>query len=480
MISIINKYFCTLLFLALPLTMTMNAQNISPQKLVFSKICSGAFNEFDVVFNHTGFPTGTTFEAQLSDKSGSFTNPTVLNTLTTSDVSTNQKRLTIAIPATFQGGENYKLRVRSSTGLASGSFINNAASSSFAVYYKSFEKSFTINKRQSTATLCSGETLVLTVDNPTPSIKTSSPANYPELEYKWYKDNVLISGATSSDLKVSGPGVYFAELDYGSCSDSNFSSNRVTINQVSGLNATISSSLGNPFCSATAKTVLSTEKGNSYQWIKDNVALAGATNQTYETDQGGNYSVEVDFGGCQSKATLNLETISIKGTLNSSSPIRLIQGQSRTIVVNTNSKNPIFSWYKNDILDINALTNTLEVNEEGKYKVKLTDSSCPISDEILFEIMPALQPNGAEIPNMISPNNDGINDVWILPNQYTSGNDVEVTIVSSNGQLMLKTNSYLNNWPETSSTLSATQNIYYYIINSPQESVKKGTITLIK
>jgi gliding motility-associated-like protein len=447
--------------------------------LVFSKICAGNFNEFDISFNHSGFPLGTTFEAQLSDNSGSFTNPILLNTITSSDLSANQKKIRVAIPKTVQGGENYKLRVKSSTGFFSNSFLSNASFASFAVYYKSFENSFSINKKQSTTTLCTGGVIVLSVDNPTPTIKTSSPANYPELKYKWFKDNVLISGETSFELKVNTGGVYHAEIDYGSCSDSNYSSNRVTVNQVSGLTTSISSSLGNTFCAATTKTVLSTEKGNSYQWYKDNLAIVGATNQTYETNQAGIYAVTVNFGGCESKTVLNLQTITIKGTLNSSSPISILQGESKTITVSTEAKNPIFSWYRNDILIENATTNTLEVNEEGKYKVKLTEATCPISDEILFEILPISAQNTTEIPNMISPNNDGFNDTWVLPKEYTSGNDVEIIIISSNGQLVLKTNRYLNNWPEDISALSS-PNVYYYIINSPHESVKKGTITLLK
>jgi gliding motility-associated-like protein len=479
MCSIVNKYFYCLLFLTFPLTMTIRAQNISPQKLVFSKICAGNFNEFDVSFNHTGFPLGTTFEVQLSDNSGSFTNPILLNTITSSDVTASQKKLRVAIPKTFQGGENYKLRVKTSTGFFSTSFISNASKGTFAAYYKSFENSFSINKKQSTTTLCTGGVIVLSVDNPTPTIETSSPANYPELNYKWFKDNVLISGETSFELKVNTGGVYHAEIDYGSCSDSNYSSNRVTVNQVTGFTASISSSLGNPFCAATAKTVLSTEKGNSYQWYKDYAAIEGATNQTYETNQAGNYAVTVNYGGCESKTILNLQTIAIKGTLNMLSPIGILQGESKTIIVSTDSKNPIYSWYRNDILTENATTNTLEIKEEGKYKVKLTEATCPISDEILFEIVPISAQNTAEIPNLISPNNDGFNDTWVLPKQYTSGNDVEIIIVSSNGQLMLKTNNYLNNWPEDISAFSSL-NVYYYIINSPHESVKKGTITLVK
>ena len=480
MISILKKHVLYLLFLALPLTATVCAQSITPQKLVFSKICAGSFNGFDATFNYAGFPLGTTFEVQLSDSSGSFATPIETTILSTTDVSVGQKKIRFAVPPTLIGSENYKLRVKSATGIVSAPFINAASNASFAVYFKSFENSFFINKKENTVSLCAGGTIVLAVDNPTPDIKTSSPVNYPELKYKWYKDNVLIPGATTATVTINAAGVYYSELDYGSCSDSDFSSNRVTVSPASTVTASISSSLGNPFCSANSSTLLSTEKGNSYQWYKDNMLISGATNQTYSTNQAGNYAVVVNFGGCESKAAITLQSITIKGTLNEVSPISISQGATKTVTVTTDAINPVYTWYKNEVPIPNATTTSLEVNEEGKYKVKLTHSSCPVSYEIPFEIKQSIDPAITDIPNFISPNNDGINDTWAIPQQYTAGNDVEVSIVSSNGEEVLKTKEYLNNWPENPSSLKEGSSVYYYSISSPNETVKRGSITLIR
>ena len=142
MILSINKFFCMLLFLALPITMTIYAQTISPQRLVFSKICAGNFNGFDATFNHSGFPSGTEFEVQLSDPTGSFTNPIGTTIVSSTNISTSQKRIRFSVPNTLIGSENYKLRVKSSTGFFSAPFLNAASNVSFAVYFKSFENTF--------------------------------------------------------------------------------------------------------------------------------------------------------------------------------------------------------------------------------------------------------------------------------------------------------------------------------------------------
>lgn len=454
----------------MPITMTVCAQSITPQKLVFSKICAGSFNGFDATFNYSGFPSGTTFEVQLSDSSGSFATPIGTTIISTTDVSASQKKIRFSVPPTLIGSENYKLRVKSSTGFFSLPFLNNASNASFAVYFKAYENSFSINKKENTATLCTGGSIAIVIDD------TTSP----ELKYKWYKDNVLIAGATTTSLTVSNLGVYYTELDYGSCSDSNYSSNRVSVSQASTVSASITSSLGNPFCTLNSSTTLSTEKGNSYQWYKDNMVIAGATKQTFETNQIGNYGVTVSFGGCESKAILDLKTITIKGTLNEISPITIEQGESKTITVSADTANAIFSWYKNDVVLVNAIASSLDITEEGSYKVQLTHPSCPVSDEIPFVIRFSIDPSITAIPNLISPNNDGINDTWQLPQKYISGNDVEVVIVSSNGEEVLRTNEYKNTWPESASSLKNNNSVYYYIITSPNEAVQRGSITIVR
>ncbi|MBP6425211.1 MAG: gliding motility-associated C-terminal domain-containing protein [Flavobacterium sp.] len=470
MTSIVNKYVLLFLFLAMPITMTVCAQSITPQKLVFSKICAGSFNGFDATFNYSGFPSGTTFEVQLSDSSGSFATPIGTTIISTTDVSASQKKIRFSVPPTLIGSENYKLRVKSSTGFFSLPFLNNASNASFAVYFKAYENSFSINKKENTATLCTGGSIAIVIDD------TTSP----ELKYKWYKDNVLIAGATTTSLTVSNIGVYYTELDYGSCSDSNYSSNRVSVSQASTVTASITSSLGNSFCTLNSSTTLSTEKGNSYQWYKDNVLIVGATNSTYETNQSGTYGVTVNFGGCESKPTISLQSTTIKGSLNEISPISISQGETKTITVSTDVVGSTYTWFKNDSQIANATTSNLEVNEEGVYKVKLTHPSCPVSYEIPFEIKWSIDPSITEIPNFISPNNDGINDTWAIPQQYTEGNQAEVIIVSSNGEEVLRTNEYKNTWPESVSSLKNNNSVYYYIITSPNEAVKRGSITIVR
>ena len=97
----------------------------------------------------------------------------------------------------------------------------------------------------------------------------------------------------------------------------------------------------------------------------------------------------------------------------------------------------------------------------------------------MFEI-DELFPNVEKIPNMISPNGDDINDTWIIPTKYVSGTNTMVMIMNNYGKVVLQTNNYLNNWPETDLNLSNINQVFYYIIETNDNETRKGSITVLK
>lgn len=158
-------------------------------------------------------------------------------------------------------------------------------------------------------------------------------------------------------------------------------------------------------------------------------------------------------------------------------PISLSQGESSTITVSTNAVNPVFQWFKDNVL-LSETSNTLIVTAIGEYKVIITQTSgCNVSKEIEIKVQ---KPQINEVPNLISPNNDGVNDKWVLPSSITSEDNLNVKIFNSSGKLVLNTDSYNNDWPSSESDFINSNAVFYYILSRNNDKFKQGTITVIK
>jgi gliding motility-associated-like protein len=82
--------------------------------------------------------------------------------------------------------------------------------------------------------------------------------------------------------------------------------------------------------------------------------------------------------------------------------------------------------------------------------------------------------------NIITPNGDGVNDVWQIENITTFENS-ELIIFDRWGKIIYKKQGYDNSWNGTSGTDILPDGTYYYIITfETSEKVYKGSITLLR
>jgi gliding motility-associated-like protein len=482
MITIVKKNTYCFFFLAFLVATSTCAQiSIGTPSLGFSQICAdAAYNAtapFSVTFTFSpvsGITTANQFVIELSDPNGSFATPTTVVSSNPGAIITSPAVLKFSVPNNI-AGEQYRIRIRSTSPAAT-----SAVSIAFAAYYKIQDSPFTINNFAPTATYCAGGNYVLKIDNPGTGIN-DSPLKYPSLTYRWFKEPSVTPVATGSSLTVNQPGTYYVETNYGSCTSNSYS-NRVTVTGVVGPSFTITSSLGNPFCSNGTPTTLTTQTGNSYQWFKDTVLISGASSNTYQTSQAGLYVVKVDFGGCVSTASITLQKTQFARAINVPSLSTINKGETKTILTTTDAGSPTYQWYLNNALITGATKATFDVLLAGDYKVVITQNTgCITSYEIPFTINYAIvDSNVVAIPNLISPNGDGINDTWDIPQEYISGTNTEVIVMNSLGEIVLKTGNYLNNWPENVLDFKNINPVYYYSISTKDGKVKKGSITVVK
>jgi gliding motility-associated-like protein len=417
------------------------------------------------------------FIIELSDESGSFSNATTVYTSAQGSVTTSPATLGFSLPTTT-AGETYKVRVKSTAPAAT-----STGSVSFPAYYKLQDEPFSINNLIGTAVFCSESSYLLTIDNPGGE-NNDSPLQYPSLTFNWYKETSQTTSvfvASGETLSVTEPGTYFVETDYGSCTSESFS-NRVTVSEASSGNTTssISSSLGNPYCSTQGPTTLSAINGNSYTWYKDGEEISGETDQMLITNESGYYEVSIDLGDCTASASIDLENTSFTSSIDADETNMLEEGETLLVTVTTTANIPEYVWYFNGTIITSATGNIYEASAIGNYKVVVTQTvGCNASTEHNFSITEPF-PNVGNIPNLISPNGDNINDTWVIPPAYVSGTNTEVIIMDAYGKVVLKTNDYQNNWPQDEINFKNVNPVYYYIITTSNKNTKKGSITIIK
>ncbi|WP_232735074.1 gliding motility-associated C-terminal domain-containing protein [Olleya sp. Bg11-27] len=463
---------------------TVNSQLfIGVPGLNFVQACANEnFNTYSVTFTfnpENEIEASNEFSLELS-AIGDFTDAVPLNLLSSGAVTSSPATLTFSFPTTI-AGENYRIRAKSSapTSTSPGSAI-------FPAYYKLQDEPFSINNLVETGAFCAGGSYLLTIDNPG-SGNNDSPLAYPSLTYNWY----LVTGPTTSvfvaegsTLAVTAEGTYFVETNYGSCTSDSFS-NRVTITEVGtgGTDAGISASLGTLFCPDQGPNVLTTISGDSYEWFKDGNSISGATEQIFETTESGTYTVQVNLGSCFASGEITIVSQTFEASINVEDTNTIEEGDSLSVIITNTAILPEFEWYLDDVLISTATMDSFEVTQYGDYTVIVTQNSgCEATKIFTFEVNEPFDafPDIDKIPNLISPNGDGINDTWIIPTQYVLGSNTQVTILTNRGEVVVQTDGYLNNWPENDLNLTSINQVFYYIITTSDNEVKKGSITIIK
>ncbi|GLU43240.1 gliding motility-associated C-terminal domain-containing protein [Allomuricauda sp. NBRC 101325] len=292
--------------------------------------------------------------------------------------------------------------------------------------------------------------------------------------YQWQFDGAPMAGETSKTITVSSQEENGGYILKGTIDSFNATSNNLQIKLASNETLTISSN-GTVYCDGGDAVVLSTAKdltNESFSWKKDGVALA-STSEALTIGEPGVYQLVIDTNECpvvSNEITIQAFDESLL-VLDNSENIILVEGDSQTLTASGASS---YEWYDagNNLI---SNSNTYNFQEEGEYLLVASFGTCTIS-----KIITVTYRDMFAIPNVITANGDGINDLWVLPNTYSRDPNVLVTIFNERGEQIFSQSGYENNWPQSTTTFNKQSMIFYYKITRGGRSLKQGTITVIK
>ncbi|MCX6231349.1 MAG: gliding motility-associated C-terminal domain-containing protein [Bacteroidetes bacterium] len=176
--------------------------------------------------------------------------------------------------------------------------------------------------------------------------------------------------------------------------------------------------------------------------------------------------------GCDSIIKTNL-TITAFPVLNLGNDTTICNGEPFLLDVST--VNGIYLWQDNSV---NSVYN---ISDQGLYWVKVSIDSCSITDSIYIYTRDCSAI--LEMPNIITPNGDGINDI-LIPAKIKNVLKMHTMIYNRWGNKIYETDKLNIEWDGKINDRIVADGVYYWIINytdiNGKEKMIKGSLTVMK
>jgi len=292
--------------------------------------------------------------------------------------------------------------------------------------------------------------------------------------YQWLKDGVTILGETSNAISLTNTTENGSYQITGSLNTYNETSNSLSVQLLTNEAIEIAST-GLVYCNSSDVITISTDtdlSGETFSWEKDGEAI-NSTDASLNITAPGIYQLVIDKNGCpllSNEITISTLDPSLI-QLNVEGDVIFPEGSSKTV---TATGGTAYQWFDENNTLLSS-TDSMTFTEEGSFLLIANINNCEISLQINAFYLDLFN-----IPNVITPNGDGANDQWVIPNSYSNKQEVSIVIYNDRGVELLNETNYQNNWPQSTLSFPKPNMVFYYVIRNPSEILKQGTITVIK
>ncbi len=320
-------------------------------------------------------------------------------------------------------------------------------------------------------TICAGNNVVINATGISPS----------PLIYAWDFDGGTANPGGNSpgphDVSWNIPGLHSVLLNLSRNGCHTKDSNYIYVKQkpVPNFNA-------DTVCFGTPSVFTDNTQGNPHTslWnFGDGSPTSSQANPTHLYSNPGNYNVQliVTNGDCADTLAKTVVVNAVPTTLfTADNPACL--GAEYTVNYNGNApSNAVYNWNFSDATVLSGYGQgpyTIMWNNPGTFSISLsvTQNSCPVAptvDSILVQSCLII------IPNIITPNGDGENDVFKIKGLESFRNS-QLFIYNRWGKLIYKNNDYKSDWDGGSHA----DGVYFYVLVMKSDKSYNGTLTLMR
>ncbi|MCW3088606.1 MAG: hypothetical protein JWQ78_1992 [Sediminibacterium sp.] len=165
--------------------------------------------------------------------------------------------------------------------------------------------------------------------------------------------------------------------------------------------------------------------------------------------------------GCRDSALVTLNVWK-NPRVNAGQDLQIFEGESATLSGSITGSYLSFAWAPlTDILNSNTLTPLVSPADRITYTLSaITNFGCgTVSDDIVIGVYKKIK-----VPNIFSPNGDGINDTWIIPHLETYPH-ATVKVFNRNGHILFQSVNNDKSWDGLYNGKPAPVGTYYYLID---------------
>jgi gliding motility-associated-like protein len=164
-------------------------------------------------------------------------------------------------------------------------------------------------------------------------------------------------------------------------------------------------------------------------------------------------------------------------SVNAGQDLFVLEGGSAVLNATASGSNLSYRWTPGTYLNNDSILKpSTSAVDDVTYRLTVTSiGGCKGYDDVVVKVL-----KSPSIPNVFSPNGDGVNDVWVIRYLETyPGNSVQV--FNRYGQQVFVSNGYAKPWDGTLKGSPLPAGVYYYIIDPKHgRNAYKGSVTILR